>query len=208
MANDDFEWDEAKAAANYARHSVSFETAIRAFDDAFAVERLDDRADYGEDRYSILGMVDGRLLYVATRCARTSYASFRRVEQNHMKSGNTTRITRKQAKSSKTDWIRFDAMTAAEKHAAALSDPDARPLTEEDMRRMKRTPRAKIIRRALGLSQEDFAARYHIPVGTLRDWEQGRVEPDQAARAYLTVIARDPDAVHKALNSLPTRSSR
>jgi hypothetical protein len=65
MANDDFEWDEAKAAANYARHSVSFETAIRAFDDAFAVERLDDRADYGEDRYSILGMVDGRLLYVA-----------------------------------------------------------------------------------------------------------------------------------------------
>jgi hypothetical protein len=65
MANDDFEWDEAKAAENYARHSVSFETAIRAFDDASAVERLDDRADYGEDRYSILGMVDGRLLYVA-----------------------------------------------------------------------------------------------------------------------------------------------
>jgi putative transcriptional regulator len=66
---------------------------------------------------------------------------------------------------------------------------------------MKRMPRAKISRRALGLSQEDFAARYHIPIGTLRDWEQGRVEPDQAARAYLTVIARDPDAVHRALNS-------
>jgi putative transcriptional regulator len=125
-----------------------------------------------------------------------------------MKNGNTTRITRKQAKSSKTDWTRFDAMTEAEKHAAALSDPDARPLTEEDMKRMKRTPRAKIIRRALGLSQEDFATRYHIPIGTLRDWEQGRVEPDQAARAYLTVIAREPDAVHKALNSVPTRASR
>jgi uncharacterized protein len=65
MANDDFEWDEAKAVENYAKHGVSFETAIRAFDDAFAIERLDDRADYGEDRYSILGMVDGRLLYVA-----------------------------------------------------------------------------------------------------------------------------------------------
>jgi putative transcriptional regulator len=56
----------------------------------------------------------------------------------------------------------------------------------------------KIIRRALGISQEDFASRYHIPLGTLRDWEQGRAEPDQAARAYLTVIARDPEAVRKA----------
>jgi putative transcriptional regulator len=65
---------------------------------------------------------------------------------------------------------------------------------------MKRTPRVKVIRRALGISQEDFAARYHIPVGTLRDWEQGRVAPDRAARAYLTVIARDPEAVRKALD--------
>ena len=122
-----------------------------------------------------------------------------------MKDGNTTRITRKQAKSAKTDWTRLDAMTDAQRHQAALSDPDARPLTEDDFRRMKRTPRAKIIRRALGLSQEDFAARFRIPIGTLRDWEQGRVEPDQAARAYLTVIARDPEAVRKALTPRPRR---
>ena len=64
---------------------------------------------------------------------------------------------------------------------------------------MKPTPRAKIIRRALGLTQQEFAVRFRIPVGTLRDWEQGAAEPDQAARAYLTVIARDPDAVAKAL---------
>src|ERR1051325_4381154 len=107
------------------------------------------------------------------------------------------RIAKKSA--AKSDWSRLDAMTEAEKHAAALSDPDNRPLTEADMKRMRRTPRAKIIRRALGLSQEDFAARYHIPIGTLRDWEQGRVEPDQAARAYLTVIAREPETVRKAL---------
>jgi putative transcriptional regulator len=94
-------------------------------------------------------------------------------------------------------------MTAAAKHAAALSDPDNRPLTEEDMKRMKRTPRARIIRRALGLSQEDFAARYRIPIGTLRDWEQGRVEPDHAARAYLAVIAHDPEGVRKVLSSRP-----
>ncbi len=120
-----------------------------------------------------------------------------------MRDANTTKTTRRQAKSSKIDWSHFDAMTDAERHQAAINDPDARPLTEDDFRRMKRTPRAKIIRRALGLSQEDFAARYHIPIGTLRDWEQGRVEPDQAARAYLTVIARDPEAVRKALGSPP-----
>ena len=98
-------------------------------------------------------------------------------------------------------------MTAAEKHAAAVSDPDNPPLTEADMRRMKRIPRAKIIRRALGLTQEEFAARYRIPVGTLRDWEEGRAEPDEAARAYLMVIAREPELVRKALEPRPTSKS-
>jgi putative transcriptional regulator len=109
----------------------------------------------------------------------------------------------KTAKTSKADWSRFDAMTDAQRHQAALNDPDTRPLSEEDLTRMKRTPQVRIIRRALGLSQEDFAARYHIPLGTLRDWEQGRVEPDQAARAYLTVIAREPETVRDALKRPP-----
>jgi putative transcriptional regulator len=39
-----------------------------------------------------------------------------------------------------------------------------------------------------------------VPIGTLRDWEQGRAEPDQTARAYLLVIASDPDAVRHALD--------
>jgi putative transcriptional regulator len=84
---------------------------------------------------------------------------------------------------------------------AAREDPDAQPLTESDLKRMKRTPRAKIIRRALDLTQEEFAERYHIPLGTLRDWEQGRAEPDQPTRAYLTLIARDPEHVNRILNS-------
>jgi len=84
---------------------------------------------------------------------------------------------------------------------SARSDRDAKPLTDADLRRMKRTPQAKIIRRALELTQEEFAARYHIPLGTLRDWEQGRAEPDQPTRAYLTLIARDPDYVNRLLNS-------
>ena len=91
-------------------------------------------------------------------------------------------------------------MTAAAIERAARADRDALPLTETDLKRMKRTPQAKIIRRALELTQEEFAARYHIPLGTLRDWEQGRAIPDQPARTYLTLIARDPDHVNQTLN--------
>ena len=83
---------------------------------------------------------------------------------------------------------------------AARADPDAQPLTEADLKRMKQTPRVKIIRRALDLTQEEFAERYRIPLGTLRDWEQGRAEPDQPTRAYLTLIARDPEHVSRVLN--------
>ena len=91
-------------------------------------------------------------------------------------------------------------MTDDEVMAAALADPDAQPLTPEDFARMRRTPRAKIIRRALGLTQEQFATRFGIPLGTLRDWEQGAAEPDAAARAYLPVIGRNPAAVAEALH--------
>ena len=94
-------------------------------------------------------------------------------------------------------------MTDDEVMAAALSDPDAQPLTPEDFKRMRRVPQVKVIRRALGMSQEEFATRFHIPIGTLRDWEQGRKDPDTAARAYLRVIGRNPAAVIEALRPRP-----
>src|SRR5262245_15412834 len=86
-------------------------------------------------------------------------------------------------------------MTDKEIEAAARNDPDNPPLTEEQLKQMKRVPRVRTLRRALRLTQEEFAARFHIPLGTLRDWEQGRTEPDQPTRAYLKVIARDPEGV-------------
>jgi len=112
---------------------------------------------------------------------------------------NNERTMSKTPETTRQDWSRLDAMTKDERHAAAISDPDAQPLTPEDFKRMKRTPQARIIRRALGLSQEQFAARFHIPLGTLRDWEQGRKDPDTAARAYLRVIGHNPAAVMEAL---------
>jgi putative transcriptional regulator len=98
-------------------------------------------------------------------------------------------------------------MTDDEVMAAALADPDAQPLTDETTKFRKRLPQARVIRRALRLTQEEFAARYHIPVGTLRDWEQGRTEPDQPARAYLRAIAGDPRAVRRALESGPASAA-
>ena len=98
-------------------------------------------------------------------------------------------------------------MTEAEVHAAAMSDPDARPITDAEFSGMKRVPRAKTLRRALGLTQEEFAVRFQIPLGTLRDWEQGRAEPDQPARAYLKAIAGDAAAVQRALHAAPSQAT-
>lgn len=92
------------------------------------------------------------------------------------------------------------SLTEEEINAAALSDPDNPPLTPEREAKLKRVPQVNVMRRTLRLTQEEFAARFRIPLGTLRDWEQGKTEPDQAARAYLTVIARNPDAVTEALS--------
>ena len=94
-------------------------------------------------------------------------------------------------------------MTEEEISEAARRDPDARPMTDDEFRRARKVPRIKTLRRALALTQEEFVARYHIPLGTLRDWEQGRSEPDPLARAYLTVIARDPEGVRRALEAKP-----
>jgi len=56
------------------------------------------------------------------------------------------------------------------------------------------------LRSRLGLTQEAFAQTYRIPVGTLRDWEQGRKMPDAPTRAYLMVIEKNPEMVAVWLN--------
>jgi putative transcriptional regulator len=108
----------------------------------------------------------------------------------------------------KTDWNRLREMADEEVHAAALADPDAPPLTDADYARMTRVPRVKTLRRALHLTQEEFATRYHIPLGTLRDWEEGRCKPDQPAHAYLMVIASNPEGVRRALEHPPKVAKR
>lgn len=99
----------------------------------------------------------------------------------------------------RTDWERVRTMTDGEVEAAALSDPDAQLLTEEELAQGFRPGHLVAARKRLGLSQAAFAERFHINLRTLQDWEQARRVPDQVARAYLRVIERNPEAVEMAL---------
>jgi uncharacterized protein len=64
MSADEFEWDSAKAAANYRKHGVRFEHAAAAFDDAFALMEFDDSEEYGEDRFLLTGRTAGGIVVV------------------------------------------------------------------------------------------------------------------------------------------------
>ncbi|MEH2183377.1 BrnT family toxin [Nostoc sp.] len=59
-----FEWDRDKAVANWQKHGVSFEEAVGAFRDPFAIEIIDDRVDYGEERINLIAIYNGVILHV------------------------------------------------------------------------------------------------------------------------------------------------
>jgi putative transcriptional regulator len=94
-------------------------------------------------------------------------------------------------------------MGESERHAAAISDPDCPPATEAQLARARRVPNVRAVRQGLKLTQEEFAARFGLPLGTVRDWEQGAHRPDRAAQVLLRVIAKSPEAVIRALKEKP-----
>ena len=151
---------------------------MRAFDDLFAVGREDRRENYGEARFIQVGMAGDRLLTVAytMRGERIRIISARKSGRPYG-AGITKRTGDGMPKSDRSDT----------------------PMTDAEWASAPRVPRVTIIRRALKLSQEEFSEHFEIPVGTLRDWEQQRKEPDAAAKAYLKVITADPDGVRRAL---------
>jgi putative transcriptional regulator len=100
----------------------------------------------------------------------------------------------------KSDWARLDAMSDEEAMAAALADPDAQPLAPEQLAKMPRASRVKVLRQRLGMTQAGFAEAFHLPITTLRDWEQYRSTPDAPARALLLAIERDPEVMRRLLS--------
>lgn len=115
-----------------------------------------------------------------------------------MKKGSTTRTRLDPAKPPAADWSAFDAMSDEDRRAAAATDPDCLPLDEAKVKRMRRVPSVARLRRKLGLTQEEFAARFGLPLGTIRDWEQGAHRPDKAAQILLRLIETEPEIVANA----------
>ena len=98
------------------------------------------------------------------------------------------------------DWAAIDAMTDADIARQVRGNPDAAPIlsAREHAAAMVRAVRAK-----LDLTQAEFARRFAIPVGTLRDWEQGRRVPEAGSMAYLKVIEREPGVVERVVRPGP-----
>lgn len=116
------------------------------------------------------------------------------------------RRTRDEINLSTFDWSKVDQTTDQEIDAMIAEDPDTAPeWTDEELARAKRVlpdltgDDVRTIRQRLGLSQQQFAARFGFSVETIRNYEQGHRKPRGAARVLLQIIAGEPDAVTRAL---------
>lgn len=112
-----------------------------------------------------------------------------------MTDSKTVRFPRDPANPPKVDWSRIDAMTEDERDAAARADPDAQPLTDEQLARMRRVPDVAAIRAKLGLGIEEFANRFGLSPVLVREWEEHRRILDPVAKLLLRVIEYEPEAV-------------
>lgn len=97
-----------------------------------------------------------------------------------------------------TDWERVDAMTEEELNANAASDPDNPPMTDAQLAEMRPVPNSREIRVKLKLSQTEFAEKFDLSVGTVRDWDRGRRQLDRGTQALLRAIEYAPEMVEEA----------
>ena len=110
------------------------------------------------------------------------------------KNMSETFLTRKRGAPSRLsdkERTRLKNVSDAEAEARALKDSDNPPLNEEQLKRMALAREVRLIREKTGLSQPQFAARFHIGLARLRDFEQARSEPDFIVRVFLRMIHED-----------------
>jgi uncharacterized protein len=91
-----FDWDREKARQNFRKHGISFDRAVRAFDDPFAIKEFDDRYDYDEDRYQLTGRVDGVLIVVVAYTERpdsTRIIPARKANEHERRKYRSRRVT-------------------------------------------------------------------------------------------------------------------
>ena len=200
-----FEWDEMKSFANAKTRGLPFEIAMALFDGP-TLESPDRRRDYGERRIKAIGRAAGRFWFAYTPIAAPSEESSVCAWLPGESATPIVRRTRADLDLSKVDWQRVAATTDREIAKQIAADPDTAPIfSARELNRAKRVvppPAAedvRAIRRRLGLTQAEFAARYGFSLETIRNYEQGHRRPAGPARVLLKVIASEPDAVTRAL---------
>jgi len=193
-----FEWDEAKSRRALRERGFGFEYAARIFLGP-TLEKEDERQDYGEVRMQAIGQVGNDVLFVvytdrgnarhivsarlASRKERRTLAIVRRTLEN---------IRRLKPRISRA---KIDATTEADIRRHMREDDQG----ETDLASFAAFIPPQLLRTQLGMTQGEFARALRIPLSTLRNWEQGRVLPDPAARSLLTIVAKNPRAALKAL---------
>ena len=134
------------------------------------------------------------IIYIVTyteRNGRIRVISSRRAERHEQRTSTTAE--RDRLGMTPDDWKRLNEMTDDEIVAAALSDPDARPIPPERLAKARRGALAKVVRHKLRMGRESFSETYGIPMETLRAWERHEAEPTPAETAYLKLIEREPE---------------
>ncbi|MFC4311759.1 helix-turn-helix domain-containing protein [Steroidobacter flavus] len=105
------------------------------------------------------------------------------------------------------DRERLNGISDEKAEAQALADPDNPPLTEGQLSRMALAREVRLVREKTGLSQPQFAARYHIGLARLRDFEQARSEPDFVVRVFLRMILEDPNKAHRLVKLVESEAN-
>ena len=154
---------------------VSHSPLARGFEDADYLLIPTFREEDGEDRYKVIGMVDGKFWTAV-----------------HVRHGDTVLS------------FRSGEATMAKKSSILLEadpgDPEDFPVDRAALDRAHMGRRIRRLRNRLGLTQEGFAERYGIPLSAIRQYEIARTMPPPAVRAYLTVIEREPEMAARALH--------
>ncbi len=102
---------------------------------------------------------------------------------------------------------RLKNVSEAKAEAQAVADPENPPLTEEQLNRMALAREVRLVREKTGLSQPQFAARFHIGLARLRDFEQARSEPDFIVRVFLRMILEDPGKADRLVKLVERESA-
>jgi putative transcriptional regulator len=184
-----FEWDETKSRRTLSERGFGFDYAARIFLGP-TLERQDARCDYGEIRIQTIGQIDKDI-----QCTSHHLGSARQPEGAQVMAIVRRTMENIRRMKPRISRAKIDATTEADVRAHMREDDQDEAMFSD----FAPVIPPQLLRRRLGMTQEEFARALRIPLSTLRNWEQGRVLPDPAARSLLTIVAKNPKAALKAL---------